>query len=130
MCVLFRHKIVATQFFPTDTSQGALGYVQHQYNHKSVYQRIGNFFIGIGPIISGITALILLMRYFVPDSYFYFIQLSRKTITSTSINVEMVQNMLLSTFVLLKSLFTINNVLNPSFWLFYLSPFVFLHISL
>ena len=41
MCVLFRHKIVATQFFPTDTSQGALGYVQHQYNHKSVYQRLG-----------------------------------------------------------------------------------------
>lgn len=72
MCVLFRHKIVATQFFPTDTSQGALGYVQHQYNHKSVYQRIGNFFIGIGPIISGITALILLMRYFVPESYFLF----------------------------------------------------------
>ena len=72
MCVLFRHKIVATQFFPTDTSQGALGYVQHQYNHKSVYQRIGNFFIGIGPIISGITALILLMRYFVPNSYFLF----------------------------------------------------------
>lgn len=34
MCVLFRHKIVATQFFPTDTSQGALGYVQHQYNQK------------------------------------------------------------------------------------------------
>lgn len=34
MCVLFRHKIVATQFFPTDTSQGALGYVQHQYNTK------------------------------------------------------------------------------------------------
>ncbi|OSX96169.1 hypothetical protein S3E15_02648 [Bacillus mycoides] len=58
MCLLFRHKIVATQFFPTDTSQGALGYVQHQYNQKSVYQRIGNFFIGIGPIISGITALI------------------------------------------------------------------------
>ncbi len=83
MCVLFRHKIVATQFFPTDTSQGALGYVQHQYNHKSVYQRIGNFFIGIGPIISGITALILLMRYFVPDSYFLFHTTLEKTITST-----------------------------------------------
>lgn len=36
MCVLFRHKIVGTQFFPTDTSQGALGYVQHQYNQKCI----------------------------------------------------------------------------------------------
>ena len=71
------------------------------------------------------------MRYFVPDSYFLFHTTLEKTITSTSINVEMVQNMLLSTFVLLKSLFTISNVLNPSFWLFLLSPFVFLaHIAL
>ena len=131
MCVLFRHKIVATQFFPTDTSQGALGYVQHQYNQKSVYQRIGNFFIGIGPIISGITALILLMRYFVPDSYFLFHTTLEKTIATTSINIEMVQNMLLSTFVLLKSLFTISNVLNPSFWLFlFIAICISAHIAL
>ncbi|HDR4460708.1 hypothetical protein ACTFRD_02985 [Bacillus cereus group sp. MYBK249-1] len=131
MCVLFRHKIVATQFFPTDTSQGALGYIQHQYNQKSVYQRIGNFFIGIGPIISGITALILLMRYFVPESYFLFNTTLEKTIASTSINVEMIQNMLLSTFVLLKSLFTIGNLLNPSFWLFlFIAICISAHIAL
>ena len=131
MCVLFRHKIVATQFFTTDTSQGALGYVQHQYNQKSVYQRIGNFFIGIGPIISGITALILLMRYFVPESYFLFNTTLEKTIASTSINIEMIQNMLLSTFVLLKSLFTIGNLLNPSFWLFlFIAICISAHIAL
>ncbi len=78
MCVLFRHKIVATQFFPTDTSQGALGYVQHQYNHKSVYQRIGNFFIGIGPIISGITALILFNALFRTKFIFFISYNSRK----------------------------------------------------
>ena len=78
MCVLFRHKIVATQFFPTDTSQGALGYVQHQYNHKLYINELETSLSASGPIISGITALILLMRYFVPNSYFYFIQLSKK----------------------------------------------------
>lgn len=41
MCVLFRHKIVGTQFFPTDTSQGALGYVQHQYNQKVYINELG-----------------------------------------------------------------------------------------
>ena len=41
MCVLFRHKIVTTQFFPTDTSQGALGYVQHQYNQKVYINELG-----------------------------------------------------------------------------------------
>lgn len=131
MCLVFRHKIVATQFFPTDTSQGALGYVQHQYNQKSVYQRIGNFFIGIGPIISGITALILLMRYFVPKSYYLFNTNLEKTVTSTSINLDMIQNMFLSTFFLLKSLFTMNNLLTPSFWLFlFIAICISAHIAL
>jgi tryptophan-rich sensory protein len=131
MCLVFRHKIIATQFFPTDTSQGALGYVQHQYNQKSVYQRIGNFFIGIGPIISGITALILLMRYFVPDSYSLFNTNLEKTVTSASINLDMIQNMFLSTFFLLKSLFTMNNLLTPSFWLFlFIAICISAHIAL
>lgn len=131
MCLVFRHKIVATQFFPTDTSQGALGYVQHQYNQKSIYQRIGNFFIGIGPIISGITALILLMRYFVPESYYLFNTNLEKTVTSTSINLDMIQNMFLSTFFLLKSLFTMNNLLTPSFWLFlFIAICISAHIAL
>ncbi len=131
MCLLFRHKIVATQFFPTDTSQGALGYVQHQYNQKSIYQRIGNFFIGIGPIISGITALILLMRYFVPDSYSLFNTNLETTVASTSINLDMIQNMFLSTFFLLKSLFTMSNLLTPSFWLFlFIAICISAHIAL
>lgn len=131
MCLVFRHKIVATQFFPTDTSQGALGYVQHQYNQKSIYQRIGNFFIGIGPIISGITALILLMRYFVPESYSLFNTTLETTIAATSINLEMIQNMFLSTFFLLKSLFTMSNLLTPSFWLFlFIAICISAHIAL
>lgn len=131
MCLVFRHKIVATQFFPTDTSQGALGYVQHQYNQKSIYQRIGNFFIGIGPIISGITALILLMRYFVPASYYLFNTNLETTVTSTSINLDMIQNMFLSTFFLLKSLFTMSNLLTPSFWLFlFIAICISAHIAL
>ena len=130
MCVLFRHKIVATQFFPTDTSQGALGYVQHQYNHKSVYQRIE----------TSLSASVYYFWYYRTNPFnalfrtkfiFFISYNSRKTITSTSINVEMVQNMLLSTFVLLKSLFTINNVLNPSFWLFlFIAICISAHIAL
>ncbi|PEB51090.1 hypothetical protein CON65_01000 [Bacillus pseudomycoides] len=131
MCVLFGHKIVATQFFPTNTSGGALGYVQHQYNRGNIYQRIGNFFIGIGPIFSGITALILLMYYFVPESYSVFNHTLETTTQSTSINIEMIQNMFLSAFFLLKSLFTMNNLFNPSFWLFlFIAICISAHIAL
>jgi len=49
--VIFRHKINKIKFFSPDPSTGTLGYVDHSYNKKSLYQQIGNFFIGIGPII-------------------------------------------------------------------------------
>ena len=71
------------------------------------------------------------MRYFVPESYSLFNTTLETTIASTSINLEMVQNMLLSTFVLLKSLFTISNLLNPSFWLFlFIAICISAHIAL
>ena len=52
-CVIFRHKINEMKFFKPDLDSGTLGYVNHSYNHKSLYQNLGNFFIGIGPIILG-----------------------------------------------------------------------------
>jgi hypothetical protein len=41
---------------------GSLGSVQHSYNPRSTYQRIGNFFIGTGPIWLG-TALVSLLAW-------------------------------------------------------------------
>lgn len=52
-CIIFRHKINEIKFFKPDLDSGTLGYVNHSYNHKSLYQNLGNFFIGIGPIILG-----------------------------------------------------------------------------
>ena len=52
-CIIFRHKINEIKFFKPDLESGTLGYVNHSYNTKSIYQSIGNFFIGIGPIILG-----------------------------------------------------------------------------
>lgn len=48
---LFNHKITEVKFFSFNPEGNTLGYVNHSYNPKSVYQRVGNFFIGIGPII-------------------------------------------------------------------------------
>lgn len=51
--ILFRHKITAINLFNIKAKDGKLGYVNHSYNRRSHYQRIGNFFIGIGPILLG-----------------------------------------------------------------------------
>ena len=55
-CLLFRHRIVKVDFFKPE-KDGTLGKVQSTWEKNSFYQRTGQFFIGIGPIILG-TALI------------------------------------------------------------------------
>ncbi|MGH1052233.1 hypothetical protein [Bacillus cytotoxicus] len=131
ICLVFRHQIVSIQLFPTNVSNGRLGYVRHQYHPRSVYQRIGNFFIGIAPIFSGMAAFILCMYYFVPDSYDLFINVLETHTQSASINMEMVQHICFSSIILLKSLFTINNLSTPSFWLFlFIAICISTHIAL
>ena len=48
-------------------ADGTLGYVNHAYNPKNLYQRIGNFFIGTGPIWGGLFMILLISRWLLPS---------------------------------------------------------------
>jgi hypothetical protein len=63
-CLIFRHKIKEIKFFSFDPEVDTLGYVNHSYNPKSFYQELGNFFIGIAPVISGIFLIYISMFIF------------------------------------------------------------------
>jgi hypothetical protein len=52
-CLLFGHKITGMKLFSHDKHSGSMGYVNHSYNAKNLYHQIGNFFIGLGPVIFG-----------------------------------------------------------------------------
>lgn len=65
-CLLFRHRIVTMKLFSPEDN-GTLGYVQHQYDPHSIYQRTGNFFIGTGPIWGGLFLLYVLSRLLLPQ---------------------------------------------------------------
>jgi hypothetical protein len=57
--ILFFHKITDMQLFSPDQKKGTLGYVNHTWNSSNLYQVVGNFFIGIGPVLMGSITLFL-----------------------------------------------------------------------
>ena len=52
-CVVFGHRIMRMNLFRPGSHDGTLGYVEHAFDPGSLYQRVGNFFIGTGPIWFG-----------------------------------------------------------------------------
>jgi len=91
MCLIFGHKILEIKFFQMSSDDGTLGYVKHSYNPNSVYQKIGNFFIGIAPIIVITAILYLLACLLLPDMVTAVnaatTQLSSETTISKSLEV-------------------------------------------
>ena len=70
-CLIFRHKIEEFALFRPLKSRydGIMGYVNHSCDRHSIYQNIGNFFIGIAPIIFGTSFLIFSMAIILPDNF-------------------------------------------------------------
>ena len=70
-CLIFRHEIVEFSLFRPYKSRfdGVMGYVNHSCDRSSLYQMVGNFFIGIAPIIVGTGCMILFMRILLPEEF-------------------------------------------------------------
>ena len=67
-CVVFMHKIVEIELFKPDPITGTLGYVYHKWNRSNPWQVLGNFFIGIGPVILGYVVLLAIFYFLIPNS--------------------------------------------------------------
>lgn len=70
MCLLFGHTVKKVSLFGDSKRSKTLGYVEHTYYRKNLYQQIGNFFIGISPILAGGAVILLLVRLLTPGMYF------------------------------------------------------------
>ena len=69
--VLFRHKINEVRLFRPfqGRNDGTLGYVTHSWNGRSMFQRIGNFFIGTAPMFLGAGLLFILLQAAYPSAF-------------------------------------------------------------
>lgn len=133
MCLLFHHKISDFQLFNFRGYKydEPLGYVSHRYDSRNLYEKAGNFFIGIGPMISGTLFIILSFKLLLPNIY-NIININSYFNHLSSIDLE---NVLVLFAILSKNLlihlFNIENFTNINFYLFiYLMFSVSSHISL
>jgi len=67
MAKIFRHKVHHVSLFSPNKQTGGLGHVEHSYSKKSIYQLVGNAFIGAAPMLIGPTILIGLFWLLLPE---------------------------------------------------------------
>jgi hypothetical protein len=132
-CLIFGHRIEDMQIFKADPNSDTLGYVYHTWNPKNPYHVLGNFFIGIGPVVLGCAVLFGLFYLLIPDSGSAW-----HTVITNISSVEKgssVGNYLVvfrdSALAIIKLIFTWNNLGLWRFWVFlYLSVCISSNIRL
>lgn len=69
MCLLFGHRIERMRLFP---NRAGVAMVQHTYNRKNIYATMGNVFIAIGPIFTGLFVILSVLSLVYPVSLGHF----------------------------------------------------------
>lgn len=75
MCIIFNHRIDSFKLLimPWNLDEHSqspnLGYVNHSYTTSSIYQSLGNAFIGTAPIYGCTAALYFIYKYLTPNFY-------------------------------------------------------------
>jgi len=134
-CLIFRHKIVEMKLFSPNSTDGTIGYVNHSYDKTSIYQRIGNFFIGVGPIIFGAVVLYAALYYLLPNAKEVMAGIDAQSKVMAHANQSSVgaifDSLKGTAFATLDSLFTWSNFGHLLFWVFlYIAVCVSSHMEL
>jgi hypothetical protein len=117
MCYIFRHRINKFKLFDSKAKDGVLGYVNHGWNPKSLYQNIGNFFIGMGPIFSGTAALIFGMHLLLPDSFARVADYL--ALEPAQPDQYILTKIFALTAGLFESIFSAENLVSLNFWIYF-----------
>jgi hypothetical protein len=108
--LIFLHRIDSVSIFKPNRETNQLGQVSHSYRRDSLYQNIGNFFIGAGPMILGSIVLVTLMYFLVPNGPEIYAFLMAKEVA--------LDNLFKSAGGTIIMLFDKQNLDTINFWLF------------
>ncbi|MDQ1145990.1 hypothetical protein QE429_002817 [Bacillus sp. SORGH_AS 510] len=117
-CFIWGHRVTRMKLLQLNSPSGVLGFVEHQYNRNSWYQQAGNFFIGLGPIFSGIGSIILSMYFLMPETYHAFVTEIHRHVTIGNLEFTFVKIITGAVLIIYKTLFTVDNLFNRLFWIF------------
>lgn len=122
LCIVFGHRIEKIKFFDLNPQDGTYGFVEHSYKKKNLYHRIGNFFIGIAPLIFGGAVILLLMYFLLGDTFSILMDIS----TSCSFC-----KIYILPFDAFAQIFSLNNLKSWQFYVFILvSICIALHMNI
>lgn len=121
MCLLFGHRVTKMQIYNTKKRSKVLGFVEHTYNRRNLYHQVGNFFIGIAPIVVGGLVVTLFVRVLTPGMYNGMIGEINDVMAASGVGFfgELVKS-LFSIFV---SFFSLSNFISLRWWLCILLAF-------
>ena len=118
-CLVFFHRVEEVRFFEPDPVGGTLGYVRHTWNKRNPWAVLGNFFIGVGPVLLGGGLLFGLFYWLVPGSHEAWRTItaagSTGDFTTWQTYVGVFRD---ASLVLVKTLFTAANLATWRFWVF------------
>jgi hypothetical protein len=119
--------------FRPDPVNGTLGYVYHKWNPKNPWHVLGNFFIGVGPMVLGCAVLFALFYFLVSGSAGVWdaINVSVGAVSPDPTVADYFRVFRDSTLAIIKIIFTPASLSLWQFWLFlYLSVCVASNIRL
>ena len=112
-CWIFRHRVVAASLLSPDPRTGTLGYVQHAYRRRNLYQLAGNFFIGIAPLIGGSLVLLAALALLLPGA-----QPSLSTAAAPQAFSAQLGQIAALAGATLRQIFTLSHVVGWQLWVF------------